>query len=79
MNEGLRVSLVVYVPPKWAHLSKAPMGTEIHRPVSLVDLATTNPALAEVHPKTAADIKGGGTAKGSTTDIDTGKKIAVDL
>jgi hypothetical protein len=65
--------------------SKDP-GASTDSQASLVDLPTAKPALAEVDPKTAADIKGGATtakssttAQGSTTDINPGHKVAVDL
>ncbi|MFD1786202.1 sulfatase-like hydrolase/transferase [Sphingomonas floccifaciens] len=40
-DEGLRCSLIVYVPPKWRHLSPVPMGSEVTAPVSFIDLAPT--------------------------------------
>jgi len=40
-NEGLRCVMVVAFPPKWAHLAKAKMGTEMQTPVMLLDLAPT--------------------------------------
>lgn len=40
-DEGLRIPLVVYVPPKWQHLAPARPGTIVDSPVALVDLAPT--------------------------------------
>lgn len=52
-DEGLRVALVVYVPPKWRHLCPVPMGNEVRSPVNLVDLAPTLLSLAGIPaPKT---------------------------
>jgi arylsulfatase A-like enzyme len=47
-DEGLRCEMVVYVPPKWRHLIAAAPGSEIHTPVSFIDLAPTVLALAGV-------------------------------
>ncbi|MDH4559141.1 sulfatase [Pseudomonas sp. BN417] len=47
-DEGLRCELVVYVPPKWAHLSPDRMGTEVHAPVSFVDLSPTVLSIAGI-------------------------------
>ncbi len=47
-EEGLRVALIVHVPPKWQHLCPMPMGSEVGEPVSLVDLAPTLLSLAGV-------------------------------
>jgi arylsulfatase A-like enzyme len=33
--------MVVSVPPRWARLATAPMGTGVEAPISLVDLAPT--------------------------------------
>ncbi|MBC2653584.1 sulfatase family protein [Novosphingobium aerophilum] len=52
-DEGLRVAMVVYVPPKWRHLCPVPMGSEVTAPVNLVDLAPTLLSLADIPtPKT---------------------------
>jgi arylsulfatase A-like enzyme len=40
-DEGLRIPLVVYVPPKWQHLAPAVAGTVVDTPIALVDLAPT--------------------------------------
>lgn len=45
-DEGLRCSLVVRVPPKWAHLAPGKPGTERIDPVSFIDLAPTLLSLA---------------------------------
>lgn len=45
-EEGLRVALVAYLPPKWRHLSPGPPGSEVRDPVSLIDLPPTILALA---------------------------------
>lgn len=45
-DEGLRCEMAVYVPPKWRHLMPAAPGSEIHTPVSFIDLAPTVLALA---------------------------------
>lgn len=40
-DEGYRTALVIYVPPKWAHLAPGAPGTVVDTPVSFVDLAPT--------------------------------------
>lgn len=40
-EEGLRVPLIVYVPPKWQHLAPAKPGSTIDAPVTLIDLPAT--------------------------------------
>jgi len=45
-DEGHRCAMIVYVPPKWRHLSPAAPGGEIATPVSYVDLAPTVLSLA---------------------------------
>ncbi|MQP66390.1 sulfatase-like hydrolase/transferase [Niveispirillum sp. SYP-B3756] len=45
-DEGLRCSLVVRVPAKWAHLAPGKPGTERIDPVSFIDLAPTLLSLA---------------------------------
>lgn len=47
-DEGFRVSMVVYVPPKWRHLAPAGPGSVIESPVSFIDLAPTVLSLAGV-------------------------------
>ncbi|MGY4816883.1 sulfatase-like hydrolase/transferase [Pseudomonas chlororaphis subsp. piscium] len=47
-DEGLRCELVVYVPPKWAHLSPARMGTQVLDPVSFVDFSPTVLSIAGI-------------------------------
>lgn len=47
-DEGLRVALVVYVPPRWRHLCATPMGSTVESPVNLVDLAPTLLSLADI-------------------------------
>jgi len=47
-DEGLRVALVVYVPPKWRHLCPVPMGSMVSAPVNLVYLAPTLLSLADI-------------------------------
>ncbi len=37
-EEGLRVPLIVYVPPKWQHLAPALPGSKIEPPVTLLDI-----------------------------------------
>ncbi|KHL24171.1 sulfatase [Croceibacterium mercuriale] len=54
-DEGLRVALIVYVPPKWQHLSPVAMGSEVTEPVSFIDLAPTLLSLANIpRPATMA-------------------------
>lgn len=45
---GLRCPLVVYIPPKWAHLSKHLPGTEVAEPVSFVDFVPSVLSLADI-------------------------------
>lgn len=40
-DEGLRCAMIVYFPPRWAHLAPAPPGRQIDDPVCFVDLAPT--------------------------------------
>jgi len=40
-DEGMRVSMVVYVPPKWAHLAQSTPGSIVETPVTLMDLVPT--------------------------------------
>lgn len=47
-DEGLRCALIVRLPPKWAHLTLAPAGTEIASPVTLLDLAPTLLSIAGI-------------------------------
>jgi arylsulfatase A-like enzyme len=47
-QEGLRVPLIVVVPPKYAHLASAPMGSTIDSIVTFIDLAPTVLALAGI-------------------------------
>lgn len=49
-DEGLRCALVVYLPPKWAHLSPLKAGSEAQSPVTLIDLAPTLLSLAGIAP-----------------------------
>jgi len=52
-DRGLRCAMVVYVPPKWAHLSPVKAGTTVDAPVSFIDLAPTLLSLAGmVKPQT---------------------------
>ena len=46
-DDGLRCALIVYVPPKWRHLSPQ-AGGEVGTPISLLDLAPTLLSLAGV-------------------------------
>ncbi|MEH3105757.1 MAG: sulfatase-like hydrolase/transferase [Sphingomonas fennica] len=45
---GLRVPLIVYVPPKWRHLAPAAAGTTIDAPVTLIDLPPTLLSIAGI-------------------------------
>jgi arylsulfatase A-like enzyme len=45
-DEGLRSALVVYIPPKWRHLSPHAPGSVVASPVSHISLAPTVVALA---------------------------------
>lgn len=47
-DEGLRCALVVYFPPKWAHLSRHAPGSKVDAPASLIDLPPTLLSLAGV-------------------------------
>lgn len=47
-DEGLRVPLIVYIPPKWSHLAPAGPGSVIDAPVTLKDLPATVLAIAGV-------------------------------
>ena len=47
-DQGLHCALVVSVPPRWAHLAPAPMGTAVEAPISLVDLAPTLLSIAGI-------------------------------
>lgn len=50
---GLRVSMVVYVPPKWQHLAGVKPGSIVDAPTSLMDLAPTLLSLVGITvPKT---------------------------
>lgn len=40
-DEGLRCALIVHVPPRWQHLTSHRPGSEVHSPVSFIDLAPT--------------------------------------
>ncbi|MCC7463171.1 MAG: sulfatase-like hydrolase/transferase [Gammaproteobacteria bacterium] len=40
-EEGMRCEMVVYLPPKWAHLAQIPPGSVVEAPVSLMDLVPT--------------------------------------
>lgn len=47
---GMRCPLVVYIPPKWAHLSPYAPGDVVKSPVTLNDLAPTVLSLAGIEP-----------------------------
>ncbi|MFT4089983.1 MAG: sulfatase [Asticcacaulis sp.] len=47
-EQGLRTALIVYIPPKWAHLAPAIPGSVIDNPVTFVDLPPTLLALAGI-------------------------------
>ena len=47
-DEGLRCALMIYLPPKWAHLAPAKAGSVIDAPVSFIDLAPTLLSLAGI-------------------------------
>jgi arylsulfatase A-like enzyme len=47
-DQGLHCALVVSVPPRWAHLAPASMGSVVETPTSLVDLAPTLLSIAGV-------------------------------
>lgn len=49
-DEGLRCALIVYVPPKWAHLAAAAPGATVDAPVTFVDLGPTVLSLAGIDP-----------------------------
>lgn len=49
-EEGLRVPLIIYVPPRWRHLSPFAAGSKVKRPVSLIDLPPTLLSMAGVRP-----------------------------
>lgn len=49
-EEGLRVPLIAYVPPRWQHLSRFKPGTVVKAPVSLIDLPPTLLSLAGIQP-----------------------------
>lgn len=49
-DEGFRCCLIVHLPQKWAHLSPVKMGSEVHSPVSFIDLAPTIVSLAGLPP-----------------------------
>jgi arylsulfatase A-like enzyme len=40
-DEGFRTAMVIYVPPKWRHLSPHAPGSKVSSPVSLIDLTPT--------------------------------------
>ncbi|NML08077.1 sulfatase [Sphingomonas sp. G-3-2-10] len=45
-NEGFHAPLIVYLPPRWAHLAPVAAGSRVKAPVSFVDLAPTLLSLA---------------------------------
>lgn len=47
-DEGLRVALIIHVPPKWRHLAPTRPGQAVDAPVSLIDLAPTVLSIAGV-------------------------------
>lgn len=47
-EEGLRVPLIVYIPPKWQHLAPARPGSVINAPVTLIDLPATLLSIAGI-------------------------------
>ncbi|SLK10705.1 sulfatase-like hydrolase/transferase [Novosphingobium mathurense] len=47
-EEGLRVPLIAYIPPKWQHLAPAKPGSMIEAPVTLIDLPATLLSIAGV-------------------------------
>lgn len=47
-EEGLRVPLIAYIPPKWQHLAPGKPGSVIDAPVTLIDLPTTLLSIAGV-------------------------------
>lgn len=47
-EEGLRVPLIVHVPPKWRHLAPAAPGSVIDSPVTLIDLPATLLSIAGI-------------------------------
>lgn len=49
-EEGLRVPLIAYVPPRWQHLCPFQPGSVVQDPVSLIDLPPTLLSLAGVQP-----------------------------
>lgn len=49
-EEGLRVPLIVYVPPRWRQLSPYAPGSRVQQPVSLIDLPSTVLSLAGIKP-----------------------------
>lgn len=47
-DEGMRVALILYVPPKWRHLCPVAPGTTVDAPVNLIDLPPTLLSLAGI-------------------------------
>lgn len=47
---SFRVPMVVYLPPKWQHLSKMPVGKPVERMVAFVDMAATVLSVAGIEP-----------------------------